>query len=193
MNTVSGSSNVTQTVNVGDSKPGKLIAVVIPIVAAVIGAGTGAYLNHWLALTRAPERTASGAETLLGLARETIELARSTKAAPEVVQDLESLVSQAQAVQASARLLQEPKGVSLQADFWLPMNKGAQLGQRSSFGVNGAFGPGDIRVQLNDVAHRMQAGYRLPYKSNDGASCYVMYVGPSPDGKIHGFKTSCGG
>jgi hypothetical protein len=191
---VMGHSNMTQTVNVEAAKSSKLATLVVPLLAALISAVGGAYATHQFSLARAPERTASQTETLLGVARGAIELAQSTRADPALLAKLQDLASQTQAVQANVELLRSPPGsASLQADFWLPMNKGALLGDAASFGVNGAWGPGDIRVQLNERSSRIQAGVRLPYKTKQGKSCYVMYVGQSPDAKLHGFKTSCEG
>lgn len=185
---VSGHGNVSQSVHVAAHKPG----LVVPLLAALVSAVAGAYATHQFALLRAPERTVDQTETVLGIARSAIDLAKSTQASPQVIAKLEELASQAQAVQANAQLLQSPTGAAaLQADFWLSMHKGAVLGNTSSFGVNYQWGPGHIRVRLNDKEQQMMAGVRLPYTNSSKKACHVIYVGPSPDSKLHGFKTTC--
>lgn len=187
--TVAGSGNVTQTVNVASSKASKFISVGVPLIAVVLGA----YATHAFTLMRAPENTAAQTETLLGIARGAIDLARSTKASPELIAKLEELETQSRAAQANVELLGTPKGpVSFHADFWLPPTKGAILGGSASFGVTQTIGPGDIWVKLNNNAHRLTAGTRLPYKAKDGKDCTITYLGQAPDGKLHGFKTLCG-
>jgi hypothetical protein len=189
---VSGRANVTHTVNVEAPKDSKLSGLIAPIIAAVAGAVSSAYATHQLALVRAPERTASQTETALGTARSAMELALSTKADPLLIAKLQELASQTQAIQANVELLDTPLGgASLQADFWMPVNKGSVLGGAASFGIYSS-SSSSINVTLNDSSRQLSAGSRLPYKTKAGASCFVVYVGPSPDGKLFGFKTTCG-
>jgi hypothetical protein len=185
---VSGQANITNTLSVETPKSGKWISIVVPLLAAVLGA----YATHKLTLMRAPALTESGAETLLGLSREAIALAQASNASAELVQKLETMSSQAQGVEASARSLRQPVGAaSLQADFWLAVGQGAKLPKEATIGVRRVSTASSIGISFNDLSVIISSGEKRAYKAADGSECYVVYMGASPDAKLHGFKTWC--
>lgn len=190
--TVSGERNIIQTVNVESPKQSKSVSIIVPIAAALISGIGGAFATHQFTLLRAPERTVDQAETLLGLARGAVDVAKSTKATPELLSKLEEIESHSRALQANAQLLLSPRGgTSFQADFWLPLGKAAMLGGATSFGIAGQPAPNTVTISLNNTRFSLLAGSRAEYKSSAGKTCRITYFGASPDGKLHGFKTLC--
>lgn len=163
------------------------------IIAAIITAVGGAYANRYLAKQSAPEQTIAGTNTLIGVARELIDIAKSQNLPSEFVQRLDQIQEQARAIEASTELLQKPAGVvSSQADFWIRPDSGATLGETTSFGVTYRHNDGRIDVVVNNKIETKEPGGRVDFKTNRGESCFATYIGTSPDNKLFGFKVHCG-
>jgi hypothetical protein len=189
---IAQSGNVTQHVSLEAAKPSRFATVFIPLLAAVLGAVTSAYATNWRAQANAADLTINGTETLLGITKSALDIARSSQASPALLERLETLASQAQAVQASAQSLRSPPGAaSLQADFWLRVGQGAQLPSGSSVGVREVYDQGDILVSFGSGTKRLSGGEKAQYNGDDEKLCNLLYMGPSPDQKLHGFKTWC--
>jgi hypothetical protein len=181
-------------IHTGESKSGFAKFIIFPSIVAIIGAITGAYANHKLALMRAPEKTVEQADTLLGIANSAVIEAKNTNSSATLVAKLEELISQAQALQATAQLTQNPVNgvISFQPDFWLPQHKGAILGGNTPISVNGydqnrSF----ISGVFNNSSYILSPGQFAKYQNNNGKNCTITYLGQSPDGKLSGFKNIC--
>lgn len=189
---VNNSGNISQTVHVpGPSKASTTISIVVPLLAALISGIGGAYAASQFSLMNAPARTKADTSNLLGLVRETIEIANAKQAPPEISDHLKQIEQQARAVEAGIALLQRPAGVaSGQADFWLRRNSAVTLGKTISFGVNNEAN-GTLLVSVNGIARNLPAGGRVDFKTDTGKKCFATYTGKSPDGSLYGFKTEC--
>lgn len=191
---VSHSGNVTQTVNIPPSdKSGIAVAVVVPIVAALLIGVGGAYAKYRFDLWNAPEKTQAQTNTLLGLVKEILEVGNSKQLPADVTERLKKLERQARAIGANVEVLQKPKGqFSSQADFWLWKNTAGTLGGTTSFGVNNEGSSGVLYVTVNGVRKKMLAGDRIDYKTVDGQTCFVSYIGKFSEASQYGFKIECG-
>jgi hypothetical protein len=190
-NVVTGDRNnaANSTVNINAPKSGMIATIVIPLVAAFVGA----YANHQFSLQRAPTRIAEQVDTFLGLANKALESSKSSGPTSPIVPKLEELVTEARAIQSNLALMAHKEGaVSFQPDFWLPPSKGVLLGGVLSLGITNVYSAGrGVQVILGDKWHDLQAGMRLPVKLAANRTCFLLYMGTSADGKLHGFKLVC--
>lgn len=188
------SNNGNVTVNVPQSnKSNILITVAVPIVAALLIGVGGAYAKYQFDLWSAPEKTQAQTDTLLGLVKETLDIANSKKVSSDVINRLKKLEIQARAIVANIVLLQKPKGqFSSQADFWLEKDNATILGGTTSFGVNQEYSNGQIHLTVNGKRKNMSAGGRYDFKSKDGQPCFITYIGKFSENNLYGFKIECG-
>ncbi|MDX3774625.1 hypothetical protein QE250_10915 [Chromatiaceae bacterium AAb-1] len=167
--------------------------LIVPLIIAIFSAIAGSWTTHALALRNAPEKTKDGAETLLGIAQSALDIAKNTHVSEELLQKLQVIASQARAVEANISLLREsPTGVSIRPDFWLPRNSGAILGGNTAFGIhNLSPSRNEISVLLSGKSYRMRSGTELIYTNEASSQCKLIYLAPSPDNLLHGFRVIC--
>ena len=188
---VSNSGNVT--VNVPQPHKTRIwVAVIVPIVSALLIGVGGAYAKYSFDLWRAPEKTKAQTNTLLGLTKETLEIAKSKQVPSDVIERLKEIEMQARAIGVNITLLQKPKGqFSSQADFWLGKNNAVILGGTTSFGVNDEASDGQLYLTVNGKRQYMRAGGRVNFETKDSQACFITYIGKFSGTNLYGFKIEC--
>lgn len=167
--------------------------IFIPLVVALLAALGGAYAHYRLALWHAPDRTLAETRTLLGMAKETIELADAQALSPDLMDRLRRIERQTRAIEANLALWQgADRQVNLQADFWLWEQGAATLGGTTSFALNQARADGSLALTVNGAALTLSPGERIHFNDRDDLPCAVTYSGKPPGADLHGFQIVCG-
>lgn len=175
------------------SSTGTPARILIPLVVALLAALGGAYAQYRFDVWHAPDRTLAETRTLLGMAKDTIEMANAQAVSLDIMDRLRHIERQARAIEANLALLQgADRQADIQADFWLWEQGAATLGGTTSLALNQARADGSLALTVNGAAMTLSPGGRIHFNDRDDLPCAATYSGKPPGADLHGFQIVCG-